>query len=334
MVSPKISVVIPTYNVESYICETIDSLLGQSCAVHEIIIINDGSTDRTLEVLDSNYKSRPEIKIFSQPNQGVGVARHEGLKKVTGDYVFFCDPDDIVSSVLFEGLKAKVTMNPELELYYFSRSLFVDLPGERKYIGRNTSTSREGWFESGTELLQDLILNKKYNAAAWQYMFKIDVADRFFVKFEGRAHEDHWFSMNIYLHSNKSFATQANCYYQRVRKGSLTNSAKDHSYVLNGYLAYRDTLSALKEHLGQFSQQKAVALSFMERNVSALIVKCVKNRISLPDKLFSLTRNDARECNLYFHSRMPILFPRAFFIIKKIRLELRFFIRRLRRGSR
>lgn len=85
---PKISVVIPTYNVESYIAETLDSLIDQPVPLHEIILINDGSTDGTLAVIEAGFGHRPEVKVVTRDNQGVGAARRNGLALASGEYVF------------------------------------------------------------------------------------------------------------------------------------------------------------------------------------------------------------------------------------------------------
>ncbi|MGC1332307.1 hypothetical protein, partial [Pseudomonas sp.] len=196
----------------------------------------------------------------------------------------------------------------------------------------HTASTRGGWFENGKGLLQDLILAERYNASTWQYIFKKSLCKKFAVRFSGRAHEDHWFSMNVYLYSGKTFSVQDNLYFQRERKGSLTQSAKDAAYVLGGYDAYRETLGALKAHVNGFIRGKDVALAFMERNVSATVVKCLKNNVRLPDHFFRLTRADASECGAAVHGRIPVLLPELFFFFKKVRFSVRMFFRGLRKA--
>ncbi len=89
---PKISVIIPVYNGLPFIRRTLQSVLGQEYRPHEIIVINDGSTDGTLAILDE-FKDRLIIK--SIPNGGVANARNEGIKLATGEYVAFLDADDV-----------------------------------------------------------------------------------------------------------------------------------------------------------------------------------------------------------------------------------------------
>ena len=90
---PKISVIIPVYNGEKTIQETIESVLGQTFVDFELIIIDDGSSDRTVEIINKNLDSR--IKLYSYPNQGLSVSRNRGIQRSQGDYISFIDADDL-----------------------------------------------------------------------------------------------------------------------------------------------------------------------------------------------------------------------------------------------
>lgn len=330
MQAPKISVILATYNVEDYIVETMESLLAQAFTPFEILIINDGSTDGTLAVLESRYASLPNVRIITQENQGIGAVRKTGFEQATGDYLFYCDPDDVVSLHLFEEFSEALATRADMELYYFSKRSFRDTDGGRKFLRRDTASSKEGWYETGAELLEDLILGKKYKAATWQYIFKKSTAERFEVSFEGRAHEDQLFSMNIYLHSQLTYASQADRYFQRVRPGSLTNSFKDEHYVLTNYDAYRGTVELMKAHLERFTHKQAVAQTFMRRGVGWSIKRSVNNRVRLPDRLGSLTRRDAREAGLGCRGGWALVAPELLYVAKKVQFELRNVLRRVR----
>ena len=90
---PKISVIIPVYNGEKTIQETIESVLGQTFVDFELIIIDDGSSDRTVEIINKNLDSR--LKLYSYPNQGLSVSRNRGIQRSQGDYISFIDADDL-----------------------------------------------------------------------------------------------------------------------------------------------------------------------------------------------------------------------------------------------
>ncbi|MBD2693188.1 glycosyltransferase [Anabaena catenula] len=88
-----ISVIIPVYNGEKTIRETLESVLNQSFSLIEVIIINDGSTDATLEIIQSISDSR--LQVFSYPNSGIAVSRNRGIAKASGEYIAFIDADDL-----------------------------------------------------------------------------------------------------------------------------------------------------------------------------------------------------------------------------------------------
>jgi glycosyltransferase involved in cell wall biosynthesis len=92
MAEPLVSVIMPAYNAEKYLCESIRSLLDQSYTHWELLITNDGSTDKTEEILHSF--ADPRIKIFSHENKGVGAARNTALANMQGKYFTFLDADD------------------------------------------------------------------------------------------------------------------------------------------------------------------------------------------------------------------------------------------------
>lgn len=92
----KISVIIPVYNVEKYLEKCIDSVLAQTYKNIEIILVNDGSTDKSGAICDTYKSKKDNIIVIHQTNSGVSVARNNGLKKATGDYIAFVDPDDYI----------------------------------------------------------------------------------------------------------------------------------------------------------------------------------------------------------------------------------------------
>ena len=98
---PRISVIVPVYNVERYLPACIDSILNQSFYDLEVILIDDGSPDRCGVICDEYSHKDKRIKVIHQDNHGVSFARNEGLKIATGDYYGFVDPDDFISPDMY-----------------------------------------------------------------------------------------------------------------------------------------------------------------------------------------------------------------------------------------
>ena len=104
----KISVIIPVYNVEKYLRECLDSVVNQTLKDIEIICVNDGSTDNSLEILKEYEKQDSRIKIIDKKNEGAGIARNYGLQIATGKYIYFMDSDDFLELNALEILYSEI----------------------------------------------------------------------------------------------------------------------------------------------------------------------------------------------------------------------------------
>lgn len=98
----KLSIIIPVYNVESYISKCLDTIVNQIYNNLEIIIINDGSSDNSLEIINEFARKDSRIKVFSQKNKGVSAARNLGLENTTGELIGFVDPDDWIDTKMYK----------------------------------------------------------------------------------------------------------------------------------------------------------------------------------------------------------------------------------------
>ena len=130
-----ISVIVPAYNVEKYISSCLDSLLNQTKKEIEIIAIDDGSTDNTLNILNEYKKNNPsKIHVVSQENQGLSITRNNGIKLSTGKYILFVDGDDEIDINLLKNLWDKLEEFPydviafNVEVIYPNKKIIVN-PG-------------------------------------------------------------------------------------------------------------------------------------------------------------------------------------------------------------
>ncbi len=138
----KVSVVVPAFNAERYLCATLNSILGQSLTPHEIIVVNDGSTDSTLQIISDFSHVYSSVLVISQDNQGLPAARNAGKELATGNYIAFCDSDDLWEP---EKLKRQVTyleMHPEFLAAVSMYSTFTNnqihrMSGRRPYLPIN-----------------------------------------------------------------------------------------------------------------------------------------------------------------------------------------------------
>ncbi len=127
--NPKVSVIIPAYNAEHFVAETIRSVLAQTYSNYEVIAVDDGSTDNTLEVL---RRHEPQIKVLTKSNGGPASARNLAIKNSVGEYIAFLDSDDLWIEDKLREQVAFLDKNPELGLLYSEALMFTEEAGEKK----------------------------------------------------------------------------------------------------------------------------------------------------------------------------------------------------------
>lgn len=121
---PLVSVVIPAFNAENTIIETLESVLNQTYKNVEIIIVDDGSTDNTLSVIESYSIDKKSIRFFSVENQGPSAARNYGFGYVQGEFLLFLDADDLLKEDYLEACLAKIEEDPTLDVVYTQIQFF------------------------------------------------------------------------------------------------------------------------------------------------------------------------------------------------------------------
>lgn len=131
--NPKVSVIIPVYNVEKYLKDCIKSICEQTLEEIEIICVNDGSTDNSLEILNELSKNDKRIVIINQKNAGAGAARNRGISAATGKYLGFVDSDDLIYPTMYEELvnkaektQADMVITGEIETFFDDNIVFPD----------------------------------------------------------------------------------------------------------------------------------------------------------------------------------------------------------------
>ena len=128
-----LSIIIPAYNVERFIARTLRTFISQSLEDCEIIVVNDGSKDKTLEIARQIAKNEPRIKIINQENKGVSVARNVGLENASGKYIYLMDSDDSIADGTLDFWRKLLAENKNCNIYAFG---YKTLTGEKekKYV--------------------------------------------------------------------------------------------------------------------------------------------------------------------------------------------------------
>ncbi|MBE6149307.1 MAG: glycosyltransferase [Firmicutes bacterium] len=219
----KISIVIPVYNVEKYLKRCLDSIVNQKSDFIEIVLVDDGSSDKSSIICEEYSKKYSYIKAFSKSNGGASSARNYGIKKATGQYIWFIDSDDKIKNGCLNDIKNILErIKPDVVI---SQSKKVLENGDM--IDECIYTIPEGEYNS-CQFMKVLKRNPKSVIFAPQYYI---VKRDFIIKnniyfYEGIIHEDELWIPQLLIKSNKIYYSNLNIYYHYMWEGSVMHSTK------------------------------------------------------------------------------------------------------------
>ena len=232
MMIPEISVVVPVYNVETYLRRALDSLLAQTFGNWEAICVNDGSTDSSWQILQEYANKDKRFKIFSQPNEGVSIARNKALELSQGKYIAFLDSDDYISEGFLEGLyNAAEQTGADLAVASIKQEKIRKK--DRKIVIKNRLllTARK-IYTSMAELY--ILLKLPRSCFVTNKLYRKSVYDMHFVPHE--YFEDILSSHQILAQTHKAVTVPEVFYYYRLNSASIVhtmNLKKEQDYLKN-----------------------------------------------------------------------------------------------------
>ena len=229
-----LSVILPVYNVESYLADCLDSLLAQGYPHLEIIAVDDGSTDSSFAILQSyEEKFQGKLRIFQKENGGLSDARNFGLERASGEYVAFLDSDDLLHPDFAEKTVAKLEKE-KLDLV-LCNYFYYSAP-ENSRLGNTV----KGFCDSAKK---EALLAAPM---AWLRVFRKEILkDLRFRK--GILYEDLLFSSELLFHTEAIGFLPEGLYYYRQRQGSIMKSATFHEKQLDIFTVLGEILSLYKE---------------------------------------------------------------------------------------
>ena len=192
---PKVSVIVPVYNVENYISMLVESLLAQTFKDFELILVDDGATDSTPTILDEYASRDSRIRVIHQVNGGVSSARNTGLDNAKGTYISFIDGDDYMYP---DNLQ---TMVNEIEDYELLICNYTRC--EREKIEENNSQRKRkktSEIIGRGETMAKAIRTMKYKGGAvWNHLFLREIIEKHHLRFEQTTMEDELFSFQYFI---------------------------------------------------------------------------------------------------------------------------------------
>jgi len=233
MKRPTITIIIPVYNVENFVNETLLSVKNQISQPDEVIIINDGSTDGSLNVIN-NYKDLKGWKIINRSNHGLGLTRNFGKSIAISEYIYFLDSDDIIKKDLIFQMRLVIEKNAKPDMILFSGETFPNNETTNKKI--NLKFTLTGKYDSGSVVIRELINRKEALPQPSRYITKVELWSKNKLNYPNCTYEDEAvFFPLLALSKNIILINEVYFKYRIDRPDSVTNRKPDTKHAL-GYL--------------------------------------------------------------------------------------------------
>ena len=274
----KLSIIVPIYNSEKHLNRCVKSILSQTFQNFELILINDGSKDKSLTICSEFAKIDNRIIIIDQENHGQAHARNEGLKMATGDYIGFIDSDDFIDNEMYASLlKVAKQFKPDIIIsnYKLCNSLndsFLEIKNDIPYCKLLEKNE-----------IKEFLIKPYYNGelgiipVLWNKIYKSDFIKSNQIVFDerGRA-EDYWFNFYAIKNASTLFAIdQAYYNYFYFNEGSVMNTFRE-----NQFDYYVNSLHELKNSNSEFNfdlERLNFGVDFLN-NTNEYILLCIRKK--------------------------------------------------------
>ncbi len=227
------SIIVPAYNVEKYISSCIESILQQSFSDFELLIINDGSMDGTLDLAEQLADRDPRIRVFSKKNAGLSHTRNYGIERAVGKYLYFVDSDDLLEKDALSNIEKQIQNNPGADIIATRYRILDDKTGSREGV-RNFPErvlSDSGELSAAAQYAA-CFLYDDMSTMAQLYIVRREYLNSTGLRFcEGILHEDELWTPQLFLNAKRIAYCRESCYLYRVnRVGAITSVFTDKHY--------------------------------------------------------------------------------------------------------
>lgn len=248
----KVSVIIPVYNVERYIEECLCSAMQQTLKEIEIICVDDGSSDQSVELIEKYAEHDFRVRIIMQKNAGASVARNTGIKAAKGEYVYFLDSDDYIDHNMLKELYEEVKKH-DLDNIYFDAESFYETKeleeSQGNYSNYYMRPDIYGDVVTGSRLFTNMEMNWDFKASPCLQMPKRSlILENEIFFYEGIVMEDNLFTLQSMILAKK-VKHISKCYYmRRVRENSVMTQKQDFHHSYSYYICTMEFIRFIKNH--------------------------------------------------------------------------------------
>jgi len=245
----KVSVILPICNVQAYLAEALDSVLNQSLQDLEIICVNDGSTDNSLEIIEEYARRDSRIVVITGPNGGYGKAMNKGLDRATGEYIGILEPDDYLPPEMFEELYEVASSNDldfvKADFYRFTRD--EDGTEHRTYILLDEKKARYGQLLCPAEDPSCIY----FTMNTWSGIYRRSFIEAHHIRHNetpGASFQDNGFFFQTFIHAKRAMIVNKPYYRNRRDNPNSSVKSKQKVYCMNvEYDHIRDLLMENRE---------------------------------------------------------------------------------------
>lgn len=264
---PLVSIVIPVYNVENFLADTMESVINQTYKNLEIICVDDGSSDNSLSVLNFYSEKDKRIRVITQKNSGVSAARNHGIKEAKGKYICFLDSDDFMHPQNVE-LQVQALIEKDLDIVCCE---FKAVPEDAKFA-LSSGLKSASIQVSETPLNSFMFKKMPIDSSSCNKLYKTELVAQNLFKLGIARGEDEIFVMNLLTKIKRIGATRQVLVYFRNRGGSLTKQNISETYLFDHYISF----VSMAEILSQPEQLQNNHLS--QRQISSYLAKKIFKR--------------------------------------------------------
>lgn len=211
----KFSIIMPVFNVKEYVRDAIESVLCQTYSNVELIIVNDGSTDGSKEIVEALARQDSRIKVIHCPNSGLSEARNIGFRLASGDFIFFMDSDDTIDIELFNIVHEKILLENQ-KVFMISYEKFSS---NGKYSGKNILSG----IHQSNSIMHD-ILTKKLENYVWQFIIDKSIFSEDLRFHSGVLFEDIDWTARFLSEIDSIYYINKPLYRYRIRLSSITHT--------------------------------------------------------------------------------------------------------------
>lgn len=255
MKKPKLSIIVPVYNVEKYIERCIKSILNQTFSDFELIIVNDGSIDNSGVICDKYKKVDARVKVIHKQNGGLSEARNIGLNIAQGDYIAFVDSDDYINRNMYEILyKNTIKYNADIAVCN------IEYVNEKEFINESSEISIEECIVyDNIQSLNNLYSNENIQfIIAVNKLYRRDIFKK--IRYQpGKYHEDEFIIHELLYKSNIIIYCKSKLYYYLQRSGSIMTSSFNTKKL--------DAIEAMEKRMNFFREKGLIDLEYKTQNM-------------------------------------------------------------------